>query len=185
MLRQRTTLLGALILVGTAGGCRETTRPDGETGLLPAGAEAPDLTAETADGDTIRLSDMRGKLVAVYFYPKDGTPGCTEQACAFRDAYRRLREADVVVFGVSRDSAESHRRFRREHSLPFPLVADEDGEAVRAYGVPLRFGMAARTTFLVGPDGKVARVWPDVDPAVDADRVLSAARSLSGEHDAD
>lgn len=161
-----------------AGACSQTQRPDGEVGLLPEGSSAPDLLGETADGEPIRLSDFRGKIVAVYFYPKDDTPGCTKQACAFRDAYDRLAAADVVVFGVSRDSAESHRRFREKHDLPFPLVADESGEALRAYGVPKRFGMAARVTFLVDRDGRVARVWPDVDPAADAQRVLNAAQEL-------
>lgn len=167
-----------LLCAGLGSACGQTQRPDGEVGPLPVGAPAPDLLAEDANGEPVRLSDMRGKVAAVYFYPKDGTPGCTKQACAFRDAYDRLEDAGVVVFGVSRDSAESHRRFRREHGLPFPLVADESGDALRAYGVPKRFGMAGRVTFLVGPDGRVARVWPDVDPATDAQRVLAAAREL-------
>lgn len=167
-------VLGAAVFASL--GCREVRRPDGQTGLLPVGAEAPDVTGEGPTGETVRLSEARGRFAAVYFYPKDGTPGCTKQACAFRDAFDRLEEAGVVVFGVSGDSVESHREFRKEHSLPFPLVSDESGEVARAYGVRTTLGMASRTTFLVGPDGRVVRVWPDVDPAVDADRVLAAVR---------
>ncbi|MFW5924999.1 MAG: peroxiredoxin [Myxococcota bacterium] len=172
-------LLGVGLLASL--GCRDVRRPDGQTGLLPVGAEAPDVVGEGPSGETVRLSDVRGQVAAVYFYPKDGTPGCTKQACAFRDAYDRLEDAGVVVFGVSGDSVESHREFRKEHALPFPLVADESGEVARAYGVPTTLGMASRTTFLVGPDGRVVRVWPDVDPAVDADRVLAAAGELKSD----
>jgi thioredoxin-dependent peroxiredoxin len=180
-MRQRESLLlASLLALGglLCAACGQTQRPDGEVGLLPVGSPAPDLVAEDAQGARIKLSDVRGQVAAVYFYPKDDTPGCTKQACAFRDTYDRLAEADVVVIGVSRDSAESHRKFRKKHDLPFPLVADESGEALRAYGVPKRFGMAARVTFLVDRDGRIAHVWPDVDPAADAQRVLTAAKAL-------
>lgn len=170
---------GAAVLAGL--GCRQVQRPDGQQGLLPVGAVAPDIVGEGPDGEKVSLSDVRGQVAAVYFYPKDGTPGCTKQACAFRDAWDRLKQADVVVFGVSEDSMQSHREFRKEHDLPFPMVADEAGEIARAYGVPTTFGMAKRTTFLVGPDGRVVHVWPDVDPAVDAERVLAAAKELKGD----
>lgn len=167
----------AMLLVVAA--CGATHRPDGGVGLLPVGAEAPDVVGEDADGKTMKLSDARGKLAVVYFYPMDNTPGCTAQACAFRDSFDKLKQAGVVVFGVSRDSAESHREFRKEHRLPFPLVADESGDVQRAYGVPTKFiVMTARVTFLVGPDGKIVRVWPDVDPAIDAKNVLDVAAQL-------
>lgn len=168
------------LLVGMGlGGCGPTTRPDGNTGLLPVGSPAPDVVGEDVNGQMVRLSDQKGKLAVVYFYPKDGTPGCTTQACAFRDAFDRLAAAGVVVFGVSRDSAESHRKFRQEHKLPFPMVSDESGDVQKAYGVPIKFVvMSARVSFLVDPDGKIARVWPDVDPAVDAQNVLEAAGEL-------
>jgi peroxiredoxin Q/BCP len=163
-------------------GCGATKRPDGGVGLLPVGAAAPDLVGEDAAGKPIRLSDQKGKMAVVYFYPKDNTPGCTKQACAFRDAFGRLERAGVVVFGVSRDSAESHREFRKDHNLPFPLVADESGEISKAYGVPTKFMiMSARVTFLVDPQGKIARVWPEVDPAVDAARVLEAANEMTAD----
>lgn len=178
MLTPRTAvhLLATLLLLTS---CGPTVRPDGQTGLLPVGSPAPEVVGEDADGKTVRLSDVRGKLAVVYFYPKDGTPGCTTQACAFRDAFDKLKAAGVTVFGVSRDSAESHREFRKEHNLPFPLVADESGDVQKAYGVPTKFVvLTARVTFLVGPDGKIVQVWPDVDPAVDAQHVLDVAKQM-------
>ena len=127
----------------------------------------------TRAGTIAALSAARGHLAVVYFYPKDGTPGCTREACAFRDAFTKYESRRVTIFGVSRDSKESHRQFRADHGLPFVLVAD-DGTAARAYGVSSLLGMESRVTFLVGGDGRILRVWPDVDPAVNADEVLAA-----------
>lgn len=175
MKRVAASVLVVLLLAA----CGQTRRPDGGVGLLPVGAKAPDLVGEDAQGNPVKLSDVRGKLAVVYFYPKDGTPGCTTQACAFRDAFDKLEQSGIVVFGVSRDSAESHREFRAEHKLPFPLVADESGEVAAAYGVPSKFViMTERVTFLVDPEGNIAQVWPEVDPAVDAKRVQEAAAAL-------
>ena len=177
----RVSAVMVCVIVAGAGivGCRQTQRPDGEVGLLPVGSQAPDIVGEDAAGNMVKLSDQRGKLAVVYFYPKDGTPGCTTQACAFRDAFDKLAAGGVVVFGVSRDSAESHREFRKEHHLPFPLVSDESGDVQRAYGVPSKFVvLSARVTFLVDADGKIAEVWPDVDPAIDAKRVLETAATM-------
>jgi peroxiredoxin Q/BCP len=154
----------------------KTQRPDGGTGLLPVGAVAPDFTAKDANGAMVRLSDSAGKPRVVYFYPKDETPGCTKEACAFRDAYDKYRARGVVVFGISRDSEASHDEFRKRHSLPFPLVADEKGTVQAAYGVPSRVGHAARVSFLVGRDGKIEHVWPDVDPVSHALDVLATVR---------
>ena len=156
-----------------------TARPDGGEGLLPVGASAPDFTARDASDQPLKLSSVKGKLAVVYFYPKDETPGCTKQACALRDAFGEYEESGVVIFGVSRDSEESHKKFRASHQLPFPLVSDESGKVQEAYGVPSKIpGMASRVSFLVDRQGKVAKVWPDVDPALHADQVLSAAREL-------
>jgi thioredoxin-dependent peroxiredoxin len=174
--RERRTALGCIAvfcMVGVA--CGPVKRPDGGTGLLPVGAPAPDLEGRDLSGKAVRLSSVRGHAAVVYFYPKDETPGCTHEACAFRDAFSRYEAKNITVFGVSRDSLESHQEFRTHHALPFPLVADEDGSVDRAYGVPNVLGMSKRVTFLVGPDGKVVHVWPDVDPALHADEVLSAA----------
>jgi peroxiredoxin Q/BCP len=145
-----------------------------KSGLLQPGAAAPELVAEGAGGEVVRLSEQRGKHAVVYFYPKDDTPGCTKEACAFRDAFDLYTERGITIFGVSRDDAESHREFREQYELPFPLVADVDGKVQAAYGVPSVFGMAARVTFIVGRDGKITRVFPEVDPGLHADEVLAA-----------
>jgi thioredoxin-dependent peroxiredoxin len=144
-------------------------------GLLTVGAQAPNVEGKDAKGQLQRLSDRRGKVSIVYFYPKDGTPGCTKEACAFRDTFDRFNQRGVTIFGVSRDDEASHAKFRAEHSLPFPLVADPKGTVQKAYGVPDRVpGLASRVTFLVAADGRIAKVWPDVDPAVHADEVFQA-----------
>jgi peroxiredoxin Q/BCP len=156
------------------GACFPVARPDGGKGLLPVGATAPDFKASAIDGTTSTLSAARGHLAVVYFYPKDETPGCTREACGFRDAFKSYETRRVAIFGISRDSQESHRSFRTKHTLPFWLVADEDGSVARTYGVPGALGMTSRVTFLIGADGRVLRVWPDVDPSVHADEVLAA-----------
>jgi peroxiredoxin Q/BCP len=141
---------------------------------------APEVIGTTADGKSAALSAARGHAAVVYFYPKDETPGCTKEACAFRDFFKKYEAHDVEIFGVSRDSEESHRKFRENHTLPFPLAADEDGAVARAYGVPSTFGVASRVTFLVGPDRRILRVWPDVDPGVHATEVLAAVEASLG-----
>jgi peroxiredoxin Q/BCP len=138
---------------------------------------APELTGVAPDGTVTKLSDVRGHAAVVYFYPKDETPGCTKEACAFRDTYGSYQALHVTIFGVSHDSAESHAEFRAAHGLPFSLVADEDSTISRAYGVSSTLGMASRVTFLVGADGRIARVWPDVDPGVHAKEVLAAVQA--------
>lgn len=159
--------------------CTSTQRPDGGSGLLAVGAPAPDFTAKDAQGAAVRLSQTRGQIAVVYFYPKDETPGCTKQACAFRDKFAEFAAAGVTVFGVSRDSQQSHDAFRKHHELPFALAADESGAVQRAYGVPSKLpGVSARVTFLVDRDGKIARVWPEVDPVLNVGEVLGAARQI-------
>ena len=150
-------------------------RPDGGMGLLPVGAPAPEVAGEDAEGNVHHLSEVRGSPAVVYFYPKDETPGCTAEACAFRDAWKRFEAAHVTIFAVSRDTEESHKAFAKEHELPFSLVADPSGEVSERYGVPSIAGMTRRVTFLVGKDGKIAKVWPEVDPGVHADQVLAEA----------
>ncbi len=165
----------AVTLAGAVGaGCSEPKRPDGGEGLLPVGAQAPDLEGKNPEGRRLRLSAAGDKIKVVYFYPKDETPGCTKEACAFRDAYAKLDGAGVVVFGVSKDSEASHDAFAKKHSLPFYLAADESGAVVKAYGVGSTLGMASRVTFLVGRDNRVLKVFPSVDPAVHVDEVLAA-----------
>jgi peroxiredoxin Q/BCP len=154
--------------------CGSTTRPDGGKGLLAVGVAAPDFEARDPSGAPVRLSGASGSPRVVYFYPKDETPGCIKEACAFRDAFDKFRARGVVIFGVSRDSAESHQQFQTHHTLPFALAADESGAIQTAYGVPSRLGHSARVTFVVSRDGRIARVFPDVDPAVHATEVLAA-----------
>ncbi len=163
----------------TVAGCSTTVkRPDGGEGLLPVGATAPDFGATTKSGDPTRLSALKGQPVVVYFYPKDETPGCTKEACAFRDAWAKFQAANVGIVGVSGDSEESHRKFVKAHELPFPLAADEDGAIAKSWGVKSTLGVTSRVSFLIDKDGKVAKVWPDVDPAIHADEVLAAASAL-------
>ncbi|HLK93995.1 MAG TPA: peroxiredoxin [Polyangia bacterium] len=145
--------------------------------LLPVGALAPEVVGTDATGKTVKLSSLKGHYAVVYFYPKDETTGCTKEACAFRDASGDYAKAGVTVFAVSRQDEASHREFREHYHLAFPMVADTSGAVQKAYGVPNILpgtDIAARVTFLVGPDGKIAHVWPKVDPVVNAKEVLAA-----------
>jgi peroxiredoxin Q/BCP len=169
----------ALALTLAALGCGAAARPDGGSGLLAAGSAAPDLAAPDQTGKSRRIAEERGHALVVYFYPKDGTPGCTKEACAFRDAWERYQKAGVQIFGVSADDQKSHEAFAREEHLPFPIVADPGHAWATAFGVSTRLGMDARVSFLIDPAGKVARVYPDVDPGLHADQVLKDAAALT------
>ena len=185
-LKSRTTLVSAVVVVvvfavtsACAVACGGTVkRPDGGFGLLPAGASAPEFVGQGAAGDEVRLTALRGKPVVVYFYPQDETPGCTKEACAFRDAWKDLEKADIAVVGVSVNSRERHQAFQARHQLPFPLVSDDSGEIGASYGVAKKIWGYDRVTFLVGRDGKVAHVWPAVDPGVHAREVIAEASRL-------
>ena len=158
--------------------CGEAKRPDGGEGLLPIGAMAPDVVGEDPAGKEVRLSANRGKALVVYFYPADGTPGCTKEACAFRDSWTKLDQAGVVVLGVSSNSAESHRKFQKEHQLPFALVSDESGVVASSYGVSKKIWGYDRVSFLIGKDGRIAKIWPSVDPGVHAREVIEESAKL-------
>ena len=149
------------------------------------GQPAPDfeLDAVGRDGEPerVRLSDLRGQSVVLYFYPKDDTPGCTKQACGIRDAWPAFGDTGARVFGVSPDDVESHVRFARKHELPFPLLADPDHAVAERYGVWQEKSMygkkymgVARTTFVIDPDGRIAKVFEKVKPKAHADQVLEA-----------
>lgn len=146
--------------------------------LLQAGTAPPDLSAVDQHGITHRLSEERGHPVVVYFYPKDGTPGCTKQACTFRDTWKEFEKAGIRVFGVSGDTLDSKKQFAEEHHLPFPVLADPKNEWAKAFGVRILAGVTSRVTFLLDKDGKIARAYPDVDPALNVAEVLRDAKAL-------
>ncbi|HXF51750.1 MAG TPA: thioredoxin-dependent thiol peroxidase [Dehalococcoidia bacterium] len=156
------------------------------TNLKP-GDVAPDFDLPSDSGERVRLRDLRGKRVVLYFYPKDDTPGCTTEACSFRDAWTEIQKRGIVVLGVSKDSPRSHVRFKEKYSLPFTLLSDEDHAVADAYGVwgPKTFmgrqyeGMD-RATFLIGPDGRIEAVWPKVKPEGHAEEVLAAVEERAG-----
>ncbi|WP_241757932.1 thioredoxin-dependent thiol peroxidase [Myxococcus landrumensis] len=146
-----------------------------------AGDAAPDFQLQDQDGNTVTLSQFAGKHVVLYFYPKDDTPGCTTEACGFRDEHSALGAAGAVVLGVSADSTASHRKFATKFSLPFPLLADTEHQVCDAYGVwgekslyGRKFLGINRATFLIGPDGRVKQVWPKVKVNGHVAEVLSA-----------
>jgi peroxiredoxin Q/BCP len=149
--------------------------------LLKVGDPAPDFALPDAEGHTVALSQLRGQRIVLYFYPKDDTPGCTKEACAFRDEHRRFQEAGVAVLGVSTDGVRSHQKFAQKYSLPFPLLADTDATLARACGVWGEKKFMGRTsmgikrsTFLIDEDGKISHVFPKVKPETHAAEVLAA-----------
>ena len=148
------------------------------------GTPAPPFAAKDESGRTWKLSDLQGKPVVLYFYPKDDTPGCTKEACGFRDRMGDVRRHGAVVLGVSRDDAASHKRFKAKFQLDFPLLVD-DGSISDAYGTwgeksmyGRKFMGMKRATFLIGPDGKIVRSWPKVKVDGHVDEVLAALKEL-------
>jgi len=143
---------------------------------LKEGDDAPNVTFTLQDGKTVSLDSLKGKQVAVYFYPKDDTPGCTVEAQGIRDQWEAFQKAGIQVFGVSMQDAASHSAFIEKHKLPFDLVVDPDQSVPKAFGVPVRDNQfAARHTFLIGADGKIKRVWREVNPKEHAKELLEAA----------
>ena len=140
------------------------------------GKAAPDFTATSQDGSAVHLAALKGKRVVLYFYPKDETPGCTKEACSFRDAWEDLSKTGAVLIGISADTTSSHKDFAAHYKLPFLLVSDPDGKIAGDYGVPFA-GHHSRQTVLVGADGKVLRVYRKVDVSVHAAQVLDALKS--------
>ncbi len=148
--------------------------------MLKAGDIAPEFTLSDKDGNSVSLSDFKGKKVVLYFYPKDNTPGCTRQACAFAAAFEQLKTLNAVIIGVSKDSAASHVKFAEKYSLPFILLSDPDHSAIEAYGVrqekklygKICFGVA-RTTFVIDENGVIERVMQKVKPDTNAAEVAA------------
>jgi peroxiredoxin Q/BCP len=135
------------------------------------GKPAPDFTAKSQDGAPVHLAALKGKRVVVYFYPKDETPGCTKEACSFRDAWQDIAKTGAVLIGISADSADSHKEFVAHYKLPFLLVSDPDGKIGAAYGVPFDVHHQ-RQTFVVSADGNVLKVYRKVDVTVHAGQIL-------------
>jgi len=146
---------------------------------LKIGDAAPEIHLPDQDGTVHSLADYRGKWVLLYFYPKDDTPGCTAEACAIRDNFPEFGKLDAVVLGISVDSEKSHKKFAEKHELPFTLLADDKKEVVQKYGVwgtkkfmGREYDGTSRTSFLIGPDGTVAKIYEKVKPEIHAEEVL-------------
>jgi peroxiredoxin Q/BCP len=148
---------------------------------LAPGMPAPAFALNDQEGKPHRLDDYRGRWVVLYFYPKDDTPGCTKEACNFRDDMPALRALGVQILGVSLDSSKSHSEFATKYSLPFPLLADISGETTRAYDAMFSFGpikRAKRHTFIIAPDGKIARIYRDVKPQEHSREIIDDVKKL-------
>jgi peroxiredoxin Q/BCP len=147
--------------------------------LPQQGESLPDLELTTESGEHIGTGELTGKKTVLYFYPKDDTPGCTKEACAFRDRMDEYAKAGIQVYGVSLDSPGSHRKFREKYSLNFPLLTDEGGRASEALGV-LREDRkrTKRVTFLLDPEGRISRIYPEVTPDSHAEEILEDAASI-------
>ncbi|MFO1500314.1 MAG: thioredoxin-dependent thiol peroxidase [Verrucomicrobiota bacterium] len=148
---------------------------------LAVGDQAPPFRAVITSGEEVSLADFKGKRVVLFFYPKDDTPGCTKEACGFRDRFAEFADQGVVVLGVSVDPIRSHEKFTRKFKLPFPLLSDAERKIVAAYGVwgeksfmGRKYLGTHRVTFLIGADGRIERIWPEVKPEEHAEEVLEA-----------
>ena len=145
------------------------------------GEKAPDFTLADDSGNKVKLADLKGKKVVLYFYPKDDTPGCTKEACAFRDGIAQIKKKGAVVLGVSADSVDSHKKFKEKFSLNFPLLADPERKAIEDYGTWKEKAMYGkkymgieRTTFVIDPEGKISHIFPKVKVADHFDEVVEA-----------
>ena len=152
---------------------------------VDVGDTAPDFTMPTDGGGEVSLAKLKGRPVVLYFYPRDDTPGCTKEACGFRDSFPDFTGVDAKIIGVSRDTVGKHDKFKAKYDLPFTLGADEDGAVTEAYGVWVEKSMYGRksmgierATFLIGKDGKIAKVWRKVKVPGHVDEVLEAVKAL-------
>ncbi|MBR5559459.1 MAG: thioredoxin-dependent thiol peroxidase [Oscillospiraceae bacterium] len=152
--------------------------------MLEVGTKAPSFTLPDADGNPVSLSDFAGRRVVLYFYPRDNTPGCTRQACAFGASYQGFKDSNTVVIGVSKDSVASHRKFADKYELPFILLADPELQVIQAYGVwqeKKNYGKVSmgvvRSTYIIAPDGTIEKVMPKVKPDTNAAEILEYLQS--------
>jgi peroxiredoxin Q/BCP len=146
---------------------------------LKVGDTAPTFSAKNQDGQSFDLASRKGQWTVLYFYPKAGTPGCTKQACAFRDNIKKIQAQDAVVYGISSDTVDAQKAFHSEHKLPFDLLADPDDKVIELYGSKMPvISMSKRWTFIVNPELKIAAMDKDVDPLLDAQKVASRLEEL-------
>lgn len=149
---------------------------------LMEGSDAPAFNLQDQNGEWHTLKEHRGQWLAVYFYPRDDTPGCTKEACNFRDNIYAFKAIDAAVVGISVDDVESHKKFSDKYKLPFTILADSDGETAKSYGVLKDYKLlklASRQSFLIAPDGKIAKHYADVDPDTHTEEVLADIKVLS------
>jgi peroxiredoxin Q/BCP len=166
-------------VLGAAGLVTALMRPRAaQAAMLNVGDQAPSFSTDAIAGEQtipVHLIDYRGRRVVLYFYPKDSTPGCTREACAFRDGYAKLQSWGITVFACSIDSADAHRAFAKKYGLPFPLLLDPDKKIAKAYGadngIPI-LGLDKRVTYVIGEDGRIAAVYPQVDPGTHANQII-------------
>jgi thioredoxin-dependent peroxiredoxin len=181
----RLVVMAALVLAVAAFGGIALRPRIARAAMLPVGALAPDFHSQVVTAEQlspVNLGDYRGHKLVLYFYPKDNTSGCTKEACAFRDGYALFSAWGIAVLGCSIDSADSHRAFARKYRLPFPLLLDPERKIARAYGaengIPI-LGLDRRVTYVIGENGRILKVYPDVDPAAHARQIL---RDLGAEN---
>lgn len=152
--------------------------------MLEAGTKAPEIVLNDKEGNEVKLSDFKGERVVVYFYPRDNTPGCTRQACAFRDEFAEYKKLEIQVIGISKDSEASHQRFAEKNELPFVLLADPELKAIKDYDVwqeKKMYGKVSmgvvRSTYLIGEDGMIEKVWKKAKPDTNAKEILEYINS--------
>lgn len=156
------------------------SRTGGMAEFLSPGMEAPDFEARDQDGNPVRLRDFRGRPVVLYFYPEDDTPGCTREACAFRDGIGAFQSRGVLVLGVSTQDEASHREFRDKYELNFPLLADPEKRITRSYNALGLLGLAKRVTYVIGADGRIVAAFRRLDPKSHSDEALRVLSSVTG-----
>jgi peroxiredoxin Q/BCP len=180
MMRAAVLIVGATLVIGLG----YTWLNSARAAQPSLGQDAPAFRLQDQDGKWQALSDFLGQWVAVYFYPKADTPGCTTEACEFRDNIFAFEEIGATVIGISIDAIKDQKAFAEKYSLPFPLLADIDGKTAEAYGVLKNLGImkiASRQTFLIGPDGKIVKHYQKVDPKVHSKEVLADLKALGAD----
>ena len=153
-----------------------------DSNMPEIGTKAPSIQLKDQNGLSHDLKSNMGKWVLIYFYPKDDTPGCTKQACSIRDGWEELKNLDVVVYGISKDTVSSHKEFADKYGLPFTLLADPDGDIIKAYGVKGLFGYAKRVSFLISPKGLISKVMTSIDTKNHAQDIIKLIKQQKENH---